>query len=371
MSNFHIENMFLSTPIPLLQNSLAAVAAPSPTPTPTPTPTHQNSKNVDLNKLTISQLKQIARNYKLHVSGTKPILEKRLADYFKMMTAVTNIQRIYRGWLARQYRHIHGPAFLKRNLCVNDTDFVTLDTMEEIAPEYFMSFEDEKNLIYGFDITSLISHISKSSSNSSNNTLINPYTRTPFPADFIERIFRYIRIYRIFQPEIKIIDSSIYHLVYNFNADIQKYLQQINTLRRLKEIREKPIEERIRNLFIEIDMLGNYTSAEWFSEMSFEQYLIFWNTLYDLWLFRAEILDETKKKICPIHDPFYRKMLTFPMYNSKQIVDVCLYAMENMVYMSDDFEYRKLGAMYVLMALTVVSYRAQLALPWLYEMLAY
>jgi hypothetical protein len=338
-----------------------------------PTIKEYYKSKINFNKYTIPQLKQIARHYKLHISGTKPILEKRVENFYMTTAAIIHIQSVYRGWLARQYiHHIHGPAFLRRGACVNDTDFVTLDRMDEIAPEYFMSFKDEQNLVYGFDITSLISHISKSvSCSDGRQPLINPYTRKPFPAGFMEKVFRYIRIYRIFRPDVSIIDTSIYHLVYRFGADIQRYLYQVNTLRRVQQIHEKPLDERIRDIFIEIDMLGNYTSAKWFSNLNVPELLMYWNTLYDIWLFRADILDETKKKICPIHEPFYRKMLTLPSYTKNEILDTCLYAMENMIYMSDDDEYRKLGVTYVLMALTCVSFPARLALPWLFEILAY
>ena len=346
---------------------------------------------MDLKNFTISQLKVLARQHKLHVSGTKSILEKRLNDFFKSHIAARNIQRVFRGWLAREFCGIHGPAAAaQRTTCVNDTDFVTLDPINEIEADYFFSISEGDGggcaaaaaaHIYGFDIRSLISHISTSIVGAGTGAApLNPYTRKPFPSDFMENIFKYIRIYRIFRPEIKLLHPAIIHLVYKpvlragdtaAAATAALYMQQMSTLYRLQIIREKPLNERIQNLFIDIDILGNYTSADWFKYLMVSDYYIFWNTLYDIWLFRAEILDETKKKICPIHDPFYRKMITAPSYTKNEILDVCLYAMENMIYMSADEEYRKLGATYVLMALTVVSPRARLAMPWLFEMLAY
>ena len=43
--------------------------------------------------------------------------------------------------------------------------------------------------------------------------------------------------------------------------------------------------------------------------------------------------------------------------------------MENLIYSSVDIEYRKIGALHSLTALTVVSHGARRALPWLYESL--
>jgi hypothetical protein len=45
--------------------------------------------------------------------------------------------------------------------------------------------------------------------------------------------------------------------------------------------------------------------------------------------------------------------------------------MENMVYCGVDDEYRKIGALHVLTALTGVSIGARTSMPWLYEALYY
>ena len=45
--------------------------------------------------------------------------------------------------------------------------------------------------------------------------------------------------------------------------------------------------------------------------------------------------------------------------------------MENMVYSGVDEDHRKIGALHVLSALTVVSSGARETMPWLYESVAY
>ena len=153
----------------------------------------------------------------------------------------------------------------------------------------------------------------------------------------------------------------------------------------LRTKRATPIHQRIVSLFIEIDMLGNYTQIEWFTSLSLAQTVQYWGSLYDIWLYRARILDETKHNVCPIHDPFFNKHLLrdfqrdHGLSSNSQIMQLqgdnmttaiqeyCLYAMENMVFMSDNNEYRSLGAQYVLMALTLVQPNARMAIPWLYE----
>jgi hypothetical protein len=45
--------------------------------------------------------------------------------------------------------------------------------------------------------------------------------------------------------------------------------------------------------------------------------------------------------------------------------------MENIIYTGIDIEYRKLGALHVLSALTLVSIPARNSLPWLYESISH
>ena len=50
---------------------------------------------VGLNKLKVLELKSIAKQYKLHVSGTKPILLERLILNFTRVSKTVLIQRVY------------------------------------------------------------------------------------------------------------------------------------------------------------------------------------------------------------------------------------------------------------------------------------
>jgi len=50
-----------------------------------------------------------------------------------------------------------------------------------------------------------------------------------------------------------------------------------------------------------------------------------------------------------------------------QARNVCLTAMEDLVYMGIDTDARMLGSFQVLTSLTLVSGRARTAMPWLYE----
>ena len=56
-------------------------------------------------------------------------------------------------------------------------------------------------------------------------------------------------------------------------------------------------------------------------------------------------------------------------YSLEDLQNLCLSVIEDMVYTGVDVEYRTLGALHVLSVLTIVSYSAREAMPWLYESL--
>ena len=72
-----------------------------------------------------------------------------------LMYSCIYIQKSYRNLLCSRLNELHGPAKIQRNLCVNDTDFYTLDEIKNIHYDEFYSFKDESNFIYGFNIKSI------------------------------------------------------------------------------------------------------------------------------------------------------------------------------------------------------------------------
>jgi hypothetical protein len=129
----------------------------------------------------------------------------------------------------------------------------------------------------------------------------------------------------------------------------------------------QPVETRILELFMEIDQLGNYTEREWFSTLTGNQYISLYRLLNNIW--RRLPLD-IRSKICILGDPFLNILQRFNSSDEsslERLQESCLIVCENMVFTGIDIEYRKIGALHVLSALTVVSVNARRAIPWLYE----
>jgi hypothetical protein len=143
-------------------------------------------------------------------------------------------------------------------------------------------------------------------------------------------------------------------------------------IQRVQELREQPLDRRIQNLFVEIDLLGNYTDSSWFSTLNRRNLIRFYRCLYDIWNFRGQIPMEIKRQICQFRDPFSQiRNFNLIGLSDDELKQLCLTAMEEMIYTGADNEYKKLGTLHVLSALTIVSFPARNSMLWLYESVMY
>jgi hypothetical protein len=325
-------------------------------------------KNINLNTYKLPELKSIARTYKLHVSGTKSIIIQRIETYFIKIKSVIKIQSVMRRYLLKLMLSLRGPALYKRNLCVNENDFYTLEPIREIHHSDFYSYSDSNGFIYGFDLNSMITMMKKQS------TLQNPYNRDKFDITNIRQIIRLAKLSIAFYKTNNSSEQKQEPSNFVVNQGDNTILSRRTIiLNKLQEIRNKPIQTRIQELFIEIDSLGNYTQSEWFSTLDRIQYIRLIRVIYQIWDYRSNMPIDIKHKICPYFNPFSShvslgRMNLFDMEQSKH---ACLTIFENLIYTGIDSEIRKIAALHVLSALTVVSTPARISMPWLYESLEY
>jgi len=339
---------------------------------------YSDYKNNDiLKKYKINELKIIAKYNKLYITGTKPILIERIENHFKKCNLITKIQKIYRSYIVRQSFILRGEGYYNISLCVNESDFYTLEPIKDIPKEYLYTFKNGE-FIYGCNIISFI-YLMK------NNTIIkNPYNREILSETIkndIIKLYNFIKI--IFglpydAPQLKTCNKNTYKLTRNSTVLHNVVLhQEIDAeiiqerMNKIREIRRHTINVRINELFMEIDQLGNYTNSSWFSNLQINEYIRLFRTLLDIWNVRGQLTTDIKRKICVIHDPFYG--IINNIYIREITIDIirdaCLQVFENLVHCGIDIEHRKIGAMHALTALTVVSLNARNSLYWLYESL--
>lgn len=292
----------------------------------------------------IKQLKQIAKEHKLKITGNKLQLVLRIYSYLYLSHLVIRVQKIIRGCLQRKYNNIHGPAFKNRTLCTNNFDFLSMDELTNIPNEQFFSFKDDDGFIYGFDILSLHNLIYKC-----NGAVKNPFNQQPLTSKVIENFRSLLRLSRV--------------LKINILTELSDVTKEVSD--------KKLVELRALTLFQNIDALGNYSNFQWFLTLNRNQLIKFLKILVKIWQYKANLSNKAKKAICyPSGNPFQglpNYSILESLDNLDEVRKIILEIMEKLVNTGIDKDNKCLGAYYVLSALTLVNNEAATSLPWLFE----
>jgi len=306
--------------------------------------THDIILNYNYNK---EQLRSFLKHYKLKLTGSKKEAITRIYCFLRLSYFATKIQKLFRGRLQRRYNKLHGPALEKRELCTNKTDFFTMEDLAEISYSQFFSYKDIDDFVYGFDIISLYNLIQKSGKD-----VKNPYNRTDIPKNVLMNMKTLLRLGKLLNIKI--------------DVDIEDVLTEVTD--------KKSIELRILSLFQNIDSLGHYSNSVWFTSLNRLNLIKFIREIGDIWNYRAQITNETKRAICPPNgDPFRNLSMNYIITENdldnvkKAILDV----LEKIVNGGIDRDSKSLGAYYVLGALTLVNPDAATNIPWLFQSFSY
>jgi hypothetical protein len=300
------------------------------------------------NNFTIPKLKSYLKYYKLKCPGgsNKKELVHRLFCFLYLSNFANKIQTNFRRYIVQKFCKCRGPAARKLQLCVNDNDFLTMENLHEIPSLQFFSFKDEDNFIYGFDILSFYNLIFK------NKQLQNPYNRKSLHKNTIRDFNTLLRMGNLLDLELNINMVDI-------NSEISE---------------NKSAELRILDLFQNMNALGNYSDATWFTSLNKDKLLKLVKELMEIWNYRSQISETTKKQICHPHGNPFRHFNLGRMQvenNISVIQKEILIVLENMVNKGIDNDSKSLGTYYVLGGLTLVNLQAASAMPWLYQSVLY
>jgi len=288
-------------------------------------------------KYTISEIKSRMRPYKPKKTRKHEIIHE-CYTYLKQSFFVNKIKLIWRNYLVHKFNHTHGPAIHKRSLCNNTEDFLTTETMTEIDYKYFISYKDNNNFIYGFNIISISTLLDKHNTN-------NPYTMEPFPDEFVNTVNR----------------RKLYNKLFGYNNETTEDAKQST-------------DSKFLSIFQRLDSLGNYTQLEWITQLNNKKLRKFICELYDIWMYRSQLTSEIRYQLCP---PFGNPFRNIPMHLfhnrnihienitlKEYIFNICD-SMVNNIHSND--EKKSLCAIYILTAFTLVHKGAAESLPWLYQ----
>ncbi len=381
-------------------------------------------KEITLRDLYLVDLKTLSTYYGLRTSGTKNVLIERIEIHIMNMKCSIMIQKNVRAFFARKLVKmlLLMSETKKKNICVNETDFYTLEPLNDIPYYLFFYYTDEQDFTYGFNIESLIHLYIKS------GKVVNPYNRNKIPIEMMFDIFTTYGLLRIFfkksiDADIKlhlpddltfkimnansvyttanesnmIVDEPVNEgndIIVNFmttNDNYSDFRSDLNIMQllpiqqrtnsnleimkeRLYNIRnaidtkrQNPINRRIIEIFMEIDQLGHYTNSSWFNSLNIIELKRFILSLREIWVYRANIIDRIKFRIYPFGDPFNNIIEIINQDNIDDVLRSCVSIIENLVLSAPDIDDRKLSTLFVLSALTRVSLSARRQLSWLYE----
>jgi hypothetical protein len=99
------------------------------------------------------------------------------------------ISKLWKGFSVRKRLQLAGPGVLKRKVCVNTDELVSLEPIASVDVFNYFGFE-ENGKVYGFDIRTILDSLNRSIAPT------NPYTRQPLKIEDRKRL-RELYAYRI------------------------------------------------------------------------------------------------------------------------------------------------------------------------------
>jgi hypothetical protein len=378
-------------------------------------------KVIDLKKMCT----KIQREYdykKMKTTGTKVEMKQNIYNFYNHTFYSIKIQLKFKSHLRRKMIMLRGPALKNREMCINETDFYTLDPIRDIPDAQFYSYEEMcggKACCYGFDIASICNLILNDNGVDSianlNYRLIwtassNPYNRSIIPPNITRDILKIIKLDRLLNNKDKKNENknknknsrnknnnnnnnNNWNEINGVNGNIVLDNSDMNhnnggsgsgsgniviTLPQDTLTPQQRHRQNVLQLFQNINSLGHYSDADWFLHLSYQQHITFLRELIDIWNYRAELSYNARAAIYPPHgNPFPQHImgwLTHQFYSyltMENIVSINMTIIERITVSAILESDRCLGANFVLCALTLVSIPAREALPWLYQSVMY
>ena len=160
---------------------------------------------------------------KIKLTGTKGELRQSVYIFYHHTFHCIKIQLKFNSFLRRKLNKLRGPALNNRDICINETDFYSLDPIRDIPNHQFFSYEEvkvendndksgrddekvkPKLCYYGFDIASIYNLILSDNGVENEyglsrrliwNESNNPYNRNKITPNVIRDILKIIKLDR-------------------------------------------------------------------------------------------------------------------------------------------------------------------------------
>ena len=283
------------------------------------------------------------------------------------------LQRYIKKSLLLLKKYTHGPAFNNRQLCVNDSDFFTLDELKDIPNDDFFSFIDEKKFIYGFSIDSIIQLILKSDENyfdQFSRKIKHRHTTNTTPKlcyyQFIKILYNHYSKIKIINPYTRfVIDNKIKLKAIRLYARKEYDINRIEHIVEVVDIKIV-VKNKCLAIFQKIDMFGYQTDINWLYDQNQTVLKIFYKKLALLWNFEFGLNNEARYKIAHSHNIFVNLHdIMISKQDKYTLLDKILEPVNAMVSNGRTDSDKQSGCIIVLYALAFINNRCVMANPWL------
>lgn len=320
-------------------------------------PTMNELKTASLKSYKLTELKQIGKFYRLsnYSKLKKADLIASLERLVKMEYFTVFIQKNIRRFNIQRFLDNKSPSKTwlpskRKRLCKNDSDFYTLEAVEDIPLKQYICYVDENDCYWGFNMISLYNYFKHQYAISrSKNNINNPYTNLPFSNTFMDNFKHHI-----FVSE-----------KYGFNIDLK-----ISNGNEADDIANaQRLQDMLYNNIGIIEQHGYLLRGEWISSLSKERLIKFLYELNDIWEYRSQIDRATRRQICyPSGTPFgsLQSINVLNGENYEHVFKMALLVIQNFIAKGVTYSDCETGILYVLSALSLVSHDFANAYPWIY-----
>ena len=253
--------------------------------------------------------------------------------------AIRKIQKWWRLKHGLQYIRERSLAFFARDLCHNDRELATFESLDTIPRDYFFVVK-QHDKFWGFDIRTLLVQYEAS------GKLENAYTTETCNAKTLEAFRTRLDRLRRWKKPLAFEQLSGLSTKQSWNL-------------------------RVLDVCLRLDMLGYRIATNWFSDLDIGQQRTLYSTLFSLWSEQLQLTEAQKLRIVPEYtNPMNRLFRWSPekiamKHDLDSIRRTNINIIERLISSAQQPSDKTLGAMYTVMGLCTISNRCREAYPWL------
>lgn len=270
-------------------------------------------------------------NIHLKKKNIKLVIKKINKSYENQLENILIIQKYIRRFLIKYILLLRGPGTLLRKNINNDNDFVSYEDMKTIPIDDIITYQDEDNFIFGYDIKSVKVLLE--------NNQPNPYTQKSFTPEFIFKATKMIDI-------------------------LERRNKNLTIVNEIPDDPEIHMRQKCVAIFQKMDELKLYTQVKWFLDLSLDKLKKLYIEIEDIWNWRAMLTKQQKLNYTYNGKAFVTSKSFIKKLNCKlRLQNILLDEFDKFLIQGKTQEDKVTASYWILTGLTIVSPSAAEAMP--------